>query len=95
MNRACMLAGLAAVAFLWAYRAPTGDAMAWEAAAGPEVPRIDSVVPSARQPQEGDAATIWYDDFNGPVKAYTETEGDLDDQVVFGGAGKSMKCLYE
>jgi hypothetical protein len=64
------------------------------AAEAPEVPRIDSVVMSAKQPQEGDAATIWYDDFNGPVKAYTETEGDLDEAVAFGGAGKSMKCFY-
>ena len=67
---------------------------AW-AAEAPEVPRIDSVVPSAKQPQEADAATIWYDDFNGPPKAYTESEGDLDAAVAFGGEGKSLKCIYE
>jgi hypothetical protein len=61
----------------------------------PDVPRIDCVVPGAKQPQEADAATIWYDDFNGPVKAYTETEGDLDATMALGGAGQSMKCLYE
>jgi hypothetical protein len=63
-------------------------------AAAPPVPRVDSVVPCAKQPQETDAATIWYDDFNGPPKAYTETEGDLDAAVAFGGEGKSMKCRY-
>ena len=69
---------------------------AWAAAAeSPEVPRIDYVVPSPRQPQENDSATIWYDDFNGPPKAYTESGGDLDDKTALGGEGKSMRCLYE
>jgi len=45
-------------------------APAW-AADAPESPRIDYILPSPRQPQEADAATIWYDDFNGPPKAYT------------------------
>ncbi|MCX5682473.1 MAG: hypothetical protein NT049_02155 [Planctomycetota bacterium] len=65
------------------------------AADAPEVPRIDYVIPSPRQPQENDAATIWYDDFNGPPKAYTESSGDLDEKVSLGGEGKSMRCLYE
>jgi len=65
------------------------------AAQAPEVPRIDCVVPSPRQPQETDAATIWYDDFNGPEKAYTESSGGLDDTQSYGGAGKSVRCLYE
>jgi len=65
------------------------------AAEAPEVPRIESVVMSPRQPQESDPATIWYDDFNGPPKAYTESQGDLDGQTAFGGEGKSMRCLYE
>ncbi len=67
---------------------------AW-AAEVPEVPRIDSVVISPKQPQETDAATIWYDDFNGPPKAYTETEGEVDEKVAFGNEGKSLKCIYE
>jgi hypothetical protein len=65
------------------------------AAEAPEVPRIDYVVPSPRQPQENDAATIWYDDFNGPPKAYTESSGDLEEKIALGGEGKSMRCLYE
>jgi|WetSurMetagenome_2_1015567.scaffolds.fasta_scaffold41032_3 hypothetical protein len=65
------------------------------AAEAPDVPRIDSVVPSVKQPQEADPATIWYDDFSGPPKAYTESEGDADATVGFGGAGKSLKCIYE
>jgi hypothetical protein len=65
------------------------------AAEAPDVPRIESVVMSPRQPQDGDAATIWYDDFNGPAKAYTESTGGLDPAVAFGGEGQSMKCLYE
>ena len=64
------------------------------AADAPDVPRIDSVVMSPKQPQETDPATIWYDDFNGPVKTYTESSGDLDGETAFGGEGKSMKCLY-
>ena len=45
------------------------------AADGPEVPRIDSVVMSTPQPQASDEAVIWYDDFDGPEKAYTESRG--------------------
>ena len=67
---------------------------AW-AAEPPETPRIDYVIPCPRQPQESDAATIWYDDFNGPPKAYTESSGDLDEKTALGGEGKSMRCLYE
>ncbi|WP_165228098.1 hypothetical protein [Aquisphaera insulae] len=58
-------------------------------------PRIDSVVPLADQPQAVDPATIWYDDFDGPEKQYTESQGGLDDRVGFGGAGRSMICRYE
>jgi len=58
-------------------------------------PRIESVVPLARQPQETDAATIWYDAFDGVPKAYTESSGGLDANVAFGGSGRSMPCLYE
>ena len=34
----------------------------------PEVPRIDSVVMSAPQPQASDEAVIWYDEFDGPER---------------------------
>jgi len=65
------------------------------AAEPPPVPRIESVVPSPRQPQETDPATIWYDDFNGPEKAYTESSGGPDEKESYGGGGKSVRCLYE
>lgn len=57
--------------------------------------RIDSVVPSPNQPAADDPAVIWRDDFDGPEKPYTETEGELDDRVAFGGSGRSMICRYE
>jgi len=59
------------------------------------VPRIESVVPLPRQPHEDDKAVIWYDDFNGPEKAYGEGKGNIDEKESFGGAGKSLACLYE
>ncbi len=61
----------------------------------PETPHIDSVVLSRPQPQESDAAVIWYDDFDGPAKPYTESEGELDAKEAFGGEGRSMLGLYE
>lgn len=61
----------------------------------PETPRIDSVVMSHPQPHESDPATIWYDDFDGPAKPYTESEGVLDAQEGLGGKGQSMLGLYE
>lgn len=64
-------------------------------AAPPEVPRIDSVVISPSQPIEDDPAVIWYDDFDGPPKNYTESQGGLDDAEVFGGSGRSMHSFYE
>jgi hypothetical protein len=63
--------------------------------AEPSVPRVHSVSMAAKQPQADDPATIWYDDFDGPQKAYGESSGDLDDKVAFGNTGKSMHCLYE
>jgi len=66
-----------------------------QAADAPEVPRIDSVVMSAPQPQASDEAVIWYDDFDGPEKAYTESQGQLDDAQAFGGQGRSMLARYE
>ncbi len=62
---------------------------------GREVPRIDSVVMSTPQPQASDEAVIWYDDFDGPEKAYTESEGRLDREQAFGGQGRSMLSWYE
>src|SRR5690242_19991488 len=49
-----------------------------------KVPRIESVVPLARQPHEDDPATIWYDDFNDPDKPYGEADGKLDEAESFG-----------
>jgi hypothetical protein len=73
--------------------------LAWLAlptsAAAPAVPRIDSVVPSRPQPHQSDPAVIWYDDFDGPEKLYSESQGGLDDRVSFGNQGRSMLCLYQ
>lgn len=65
------------------------------AADGPEVPGIDSVVMSTLQPQASDDAVIWYDDFDGPEKAYTESQGRLNVEQAFGGQGRSMLSWYE
>lgn len=72
-----------------------GFAAAALAAETPETPRIDSVVMASPQPQESDPAVIRYDDFNGPAKAYTESEGPCVDTETFGGRGQSMLTLYE
>ncbi len=61
----------------------------------PETPRIDSVVMTRPQPHESDPAVIWYDDFDGPVKRYTESQGEVDAKEAFGGQGQSMLGLYE
>ena len=59
-------------------------------------PRIDSVEMVRPQPIENDPALIWYDDFNGPPRKYSESSGGLDGTENFGGpGGKSMRCLYE
>ncbi|HUU26428.1 MAG TPA: FlgD immunoglobulin-like domain containing protein [archaeon] len=60
----------------------------------PEVPRIDSVSMLGTQPQETDPALIWYDDFDGPEKHYTESSGELDSLTAFAQSGRSMHCLY-
>jgi hypothetical protein len=57
-------------------------------------PRIDCVIMSRPQPHESDPAVIWYDDFDGPAKPYTEAEGELDTKEAFGGEGRSMLGLY-
>jgi len=56
--------------------------------------RIDSVVPHPNQPQAADPAVIWFDDFDGPEKPYTESAGGIDERTGFGAAGRSMVCLY-
>ena len=37
---------------------------------------------------------IWFDDFDGPEKPYTESAGGIDERAGCGGAGGSMLCLY-
>lgn len=54
----------------------------------PEVPRIDGVVMSSSQPHESDRAVVWYDDFDGPKKPYTESQGGLDESEAFGGQAR-------
>lgn len=56
--------------------------------------RIDSVVPLPVQPHAADPAVIWFDDFDGPEKPYTESSGGLDDRAGDGGTGRAMVCLY-
>jgi len=68
--------------------------LAW-ADDAPEAPRIDSVVMSVSQPRQSDEAVVWYDDFDGPEKSYTESEGELDGNEAFGGQGRSMLSVYE
>ncbi|MFC1614357.1 hypothetical protein ACFL5K_03585 [Gemmatimonadota bacterium] len=60
----------------------------------PETPRILSVQMISQQPHDSSSALIWYDDFNGPDKHYTESSGKVDDGVSFGGQGGSMVCTY-
>ncbi|MBM3215038.1 hypothetical protein FJZ36_09010 [Candidatus Poribacteria bacterium] len=47
------------------------------------------------QPHASSPSTIWYDDFDGPVPAYGESQGDLSEAEAFGGEGRSMLSLYE
>lgn len=47
----------------------------------------------AGQWQETDSALIWYDDFNGPEKNYTEASGAVDHNTGFG-ESKSLRCVY-
>ncbi len=61
----------------------------------PESPRIESVVPLPRQPHEDDPAVIWYDDFDGPPRRYTEGRNAPTDESALGGSGKSLPMIYE
>jgi hypothetical protein len=44
---------------------------------------------------ETDAAVIWYDDFDGPQKQYTESQGRVDTSQGFGGSGGSTLSFYK
>jgi len=79
--------------FLWIGFNPMVQAVDLEPT--PEIPRIDSVETLKPQPQETDAETIWFDDFDGPEKKYTEATGALDDREAFGGAGRALLNYYE
>jgi len=72
---------------VWAAAAAANDAAS--------APRIDSVILSKPQPHESDPAVIWYDDFDGPAKSYTESDGGLDAREAFGGTGRAMLGTYE
>ena len=73
-----------------------------EAGQDVEVPRVESVVPVAKQAHEGDPAVIWYDSFDGPESVqeqYLEykagTPGSKrSEKESLGGAGKSMELFY-
>ena len=61
----------------------------------PAVPRIASVTISSRQPQEDEPETIWFDDFDGASRQYSEMSGPtLDTQTKFGNFGQAMRCFY-
>lgn len=65
-------------------------------------PRIESVVPAARQPHPGNPATIWYDSFDGDEASqepYFEYKAGTpnatrSDREALGGAGRSMELFY-
>jgi hypothetical protein len=66
----------------------------------PEVPRIESVVPAARQPHADDPAVVFYDSFDAHDPAqwkYMEPSADqagLTDREALGGRGKSLELFY-
>jgi hypothetical protein len=68
----------------------------------PEIVRVESVVPAAKQPCDGDPATIWYDSFDGPESVQEQyheykagtADGKRTDREALGGAGKSMELFY-
>ncbi|MGC9330131.1 MAG: hypothetical protein ACP5I1_21020, partial [Candidatus Hinthialibacter sp.] len=60
----------------------------------PESPRIDSIVMLHPQPHESESNVIWFDDFDGPVKPYGESQGGLSQSVYFGESGQSMVSHY-
>ncbi|MFH1070452.1 MAG: FlgD immunoglobulin-like domain containing protein [Candidatus Glassbacteria bacterium] len=59
------------------------------------MPRIASLTIVSTQPQEEDPATIWFDDFDGAGKQYSEESGPpLDSRTKFGDFGQSLRCDY-
>jgi hypothetical protein len=70
--------------------------------AAQDVPRVESVVLAAKQPHEGNPATIWYDSFDGPESTqekyleYTPNSpgGRRSEKEALGGAGRSMELFY-
>lgn len=81
------LAGLLMICHLYA--------VSGMAATPPDIPHIDYIIPVPNQAQAKDAATIWHDDFDRKPKSYAEGGTFLDDQVSYGGRGRSLHCLYE
>jgi len=67
-----------------------------------EIPRVESVVPAARQPHEGNADVIWYDSFDGlesVQEQYLEYKAGSpgakrSEKESLGGSGKSMELFY-
>ncbi len=65
-----------------------------------DLPRIESVVPSATQPQAGNPKVIWYDDFDEDrIATYLEPKAGSPDAArslteALGGRGGSMECFY-
>lgn len=60
----------------------------------PEIPHIDSIVPSLIQPQKIESQTIWFDDFDSGWKEYPEKSGNITSQEVFGGKGRALETFY-
>lgn len=74
----------------------------WAAAAPPAAPRIDFVDMLPEQPQQGDPATIWYDDFDtGDVRSryyeYSDNKGDFVpvDYEKYGLRGRSLRARFQ
>lgn len=61
----------------------------------PETPKIDFIEMLATQPQENDAATIWYDDFSTEKKQYMDGYGGIDNAVNFGTKGGAMDTGFD
>jgi hypothetical protein len=65
-----------------------------------DIPRVEAVVPAAKQPHAGNPAVIWYDSFDGPdssQEAYFDLSPEnakRSDKEALGGTGKSMELYY-
>src|SRR5579862_6252779 len=65
-----------------------------------DTPRVECVVPAAKQPHAGDPAVIWYDSFDGPGSsqdAYYDlppVNAKRSDKEALGGSGQSMELFY-